>query len=158
MASFHTPCRRVVWLSSGHAVSILPAFEQMQMSIRGFKACLYPLGTWYIVGLPYAARRIRKYVARQHLPAGTSVCYNDRGAVSFPSAHGLIGLVAMTTILVADPDDTAESYAPERAVAAACGAELVIGGATQRLHDAEVILISALAMPADVLRPSRAAP
>lgn len=58
----------------------------------------------------------------------------------------------MTVILVADPDDAPEGYAPEQAVAAAIGAELIIGAPVPRPSDVDVILIAALAMPEDVLR------
>jgi D-3-phosphoglycerate dehydrogenase / 2-oxoglutarate reductase len=58
----------------------------------------------------------------------------------------------MTTILIADPNEASEGYAPEQAVAAAYGAELIIGASARRPSDAEVILISALPMSADVLQ------
>lgn len=59
----------------------------------------------------------------------------------------------MTTIFVADPNEPPEGYAPERAVAAAFGAELVMGGETPpSIRDAEVILTAALPVPARTMQ------
>ncbi|HWE60333.1 MAG TPA: C-terminal binding protein [Chloroflexota bacterium] len=57
-----------------------------------------------------------------------------------------------TTIFVADPPYAPDHYAAEREVAAAFGAELILGNETpSRLRDAEVILISAIPVPAEAM-------
>jgi D-3-phosphoglycerate dehydrogenase / 2-oxoglutarate reductase len=56
------------------------------------------------------------------------------------------------TILAPDPFDLPENYAPERAIAAAFGGELILGEERPaRLHDAEVLLIAGMAVPAAVM-------
>jgi D-3-phosphoglycerate dehydrogenase len=57
------------------------------------------------------------------------------------------------TIFVADPIEALRPYAEERRVAAAAGAEFVIGdGVPPRLRDAEIILVSTTRVTADLLR------
>jgi D-3-phosphoglycerate dehydrogenase len=56
------------------------------------------------------------------------------------------------TILAPDPFDAPETYGPERLVAAAYGATLVLGDEhPPRIADAEVILIAGIAVPAAVM-------
>lgn len=56
------------------------------------------------------------------------------------------------TILAPDPFDRPENYAPERAIAAAFGGELILGEERPaRLYDAEVLLIAGMAVPAAVM-------
>jgi D-3-phosphoglycerate dehydrogenase len=58
----------------------------------------------------------------------------------------------MTTILIADPEGPLDLYAEERAVAATFGADLVMSSEIPpRIHDAEVLLIAALAVPGDIM-------
>ncbi|MGH2391558.1 MAG: C-terminal binding protein, partial [Chloroflexota bacterium] len=61
-------------------------------------------------------------------------------------------LMSRLTILAPDPFDAPENYAPERAIAAAFGGELILGEERPaRLHDAEVILIAGMTVPATVM-------
>jgi D-3-phosphoglycerate dehydrogenase len=58
----------------------------------------------------------------------------------------------MPTVLIADPYDRLQPYDDERRVAAAAGADLVIGRESPpRIRDAEVILCSALPVTADMM-------
>jgi D-3-phosphoglycerate dehydrogenase len=55
-------------------------------------------------------------------------------------------------LLAPDPFDAPERYAPERAIADVFGADLVLGeGRPARIHDAEVLLIAGIAVPAAVM-------
>jgi D-3-phosphoglycerate dehydrogenase len=58
----------------------------------------------------------------------------------------------MTTIFIADPEGPPDLFAEEHVVAAAFGANLVMGGEVPpRIHDAEILLISALTVPAEIM-------
>src|SRR5579883_3641450 len=82
-------------------------------------------------------------------------CRTVANSVSCPRPSSVVvtmsGRVAMPTVFVADPIEALRPYAEERRVAAAAGAEFLIGDdVPPRVRDAEIILVSSIRVTAEI--------